>query len=91
MSQEDQYMKWMKESTSTMVHEIGHMFGIEHCIYYECIMNGSNGSFENYGDGDITLCPSCLAKLKMNIGFDTVQRHEKLFEACQKLGFDKSA
>ena len=81
MSEEDQYMQWMKESTSTMVHEIGHMFGIEHCIYYECIMNGSNGSFENYGDGEITLCPSCLAKLKMNIGFDTTERHERLLEA----------
>lgn len=25
-----------------MTHEIGHMFGIRHCIYYECGMNGSN-------------------------------------------------
>lgn len=25
-----------------MVHELGHMFGMKHCIYYSCIMNGSN-------------------------------------------------
>ena len=26
-----------------MAHEITHMFGLTHCIYYECLMNGSNG------------------------------------------------
>ena len=26
----------------TMTHEIGHMFGVRHCIYHECLMNGSN-------------------------------------------------
>ena len=25
-----------------MVHETGHMFGITHCTYYECTMNGFN-------------------------------------------------
>jgi len=23
-----------------MLHEIGHMFGLKHCVYYECLMNG---------------------------------------------------
>ena len=85
-------MHWLKESTNTMVHEIVHMFGIEHCIYYECIMNGSNGSFEEaYGEKEKTLCPHCLAKLQMNIKFDTSERHKQLFAACQKLGFYESA
>ena len=25
-----------------MCHEIGHMFGLPHCIYHECLMNGAN-------------------------------------------------
>ena len=33
---------WTKRSCHTMAHEISHMFGLKHCIYYECIMNGSN-------------------------------------------------
>lgn len=27
-------------SLRTMIHEIGHMFGITHCVYYMCLMNG---------------------------------------------------
>jgi len=29
-----------------MTHEIGHMFGLRHCIYYECLMNGLNSAEE---------------------------------------------
>jgi len=29
-----------------MCHEIGHQFGLQHCIYYECLMNGVNGADE---------------------------------------------
>jgi len=29
-----------------MVHEICHMFGLRHCIYYECLMNGVNSADE---------------------------------------------
>jgi archaemetzincin len=25
-----------------MSHEITHMFGVRHCIFYKCLMNGSN-------------------------------------------------
>jgi len=27
-------------SIKVMWHEIGHMFGMKHCTYYQCIMNG---------------------------------------------------
>lgn len=29
-------------SIRTMVHEIGHMFAVLHCVYYRCLMNGYN-------------------------------------------------
>ena len=29
-----------------MAHELGHMFGLKHCIYYECLMNGLNSAEE---------------------------------------------
>jgi len=25
-----------------MCHELGHLFNMRHCIYYSCLMNGSN-------------------------------------------------
>ena len=44
---EDQKRKtYLSLATGTMVHEISHMFGIKHCIHYECTMNGTMGSFE---------------------------------------------
>mmetsp|Transcript_11405 Transcript_11405/g.15351 ORF Transcript_11405/g.15351 Transcript_11405/m.15351 type:complete len:86 (+) Transcript_11405:868-1125(+) len=70
-----------------MVHEIGHMFGLKHCIYYECTLNGSNGSFEYDRVPHRTLCPICLAKLKMNAKFNCRERYSKLIEASAELGF----
>ncbi len=32
-----------------MVHEIGHMFLMEHCIYFNCVMNGSMSFEESLG------------------------------------------
>ena len=74
-----------------MVHEIGHMFGLKHCVYYECILNGSNGDFESDRFPDRTLCPICLTKLKLNIKFDIRERTVKMIEACQALGFQTMA
>ena len=37
----------LKNACGVMVHEIGHMFAIKHCIYYNCIMNGSNSYSES--------------------------------------------
>jgi len=50
-----------------MVHELGHMFGVKHCIYYSCIMNGSNHLDESDSKPLSTLCShyrrmSCLLK-----------------------------
>ena len=74
-----------------MVHEIGHMFGLKHCVYYECILNGSNGGFESDRFPDRTLCPICLTKLKLNIKFDIRERTVKMIEACHALGFQTMA
>jgi len=32
----------LENACYVMVHEIGHMFGMTHCTFYECIMNGFN-------------------------------------------------
>lgn len=58
-------------------HETGHMFGLPHCIYYDCSLNGSN----NLNESDartMHLCPVCLRKLHHAIGFDPVKRYEDL-------------
>lgn len=32
----------LKRSGQVLVHELGHMFYLAHCIFFHCVMNGSN-------------------------------------------------
>ena len=54
-----------------VAHEISHMFGLKHCIYYECLMNGTNSAQELARKHSHTICLVCLKKLKINLKFDT--------------------
>lgn len=77
----------MRRSLKVMAHEIGHMFGMEHCTYYECVMNGSN-HLEETDRRPPHLCPVCLRKLHYAIGFDPDRRYRDLerFFRKNKLG-----
>jgi len=68
------YEKIFYRSVKVMVHEIGHMFGRRHCIYYSCVMNGSNHMQENLKK-PMELCPICLRKLQSNLKFDILERY----------------
>ena len=61
------------------------MFGVRHCIYYECLMNGSNHLQES-DSRPLELCVVCLRKLQSNIKFDILERYKKLHEFVQKRG-----
>lgn len=41
-SEEERDNLMLFRACKVMTHEIGHMFGIRHCIHYECGMNGCN-------------------------------------------------
>lgn len=76
-----QMMVW--RSVNILTHEITHMFGLEHCVYFSCLMNGRNHQEESDKAGSF-LCPICLHKLQHAIGFDYIARYEAM------LGFYKS-
>lgn len=62
-----------------MCHEIGHMFGLPHCIYYECLMNGANqDTLDEFKRRPMLLCNVCLRKLQYRIGFDITKRYKDL-------------
>lgn len=67
----------LRRATKVLTHEMGHMFGIAHCIYFECNMNGANHLKEADGT-PMHICPVCLRKLHYAIRFDPVQRYESL-------------
>jgi archaemetzincin len=67
----------LRRCLQVLVHETGHMFGVEHCQAYACLMNGSN-SLPESDRTPLHLCPDCLKKFRWNIGFDVVDRYEAL-------------
>jgi archaemetzincin len=70
-------------SCKVLAHETGHMFGLTHCIYFQCALNGSN-HLEESDARPMHLCPVCLRKLQYSTGFDVVSRYNKLFHFYSK-------
>lgn len=80
----------LRRATKILTHEMGHMFGIRHCIYYECNMNGAN----HLDEADATpmnLCPVCLRKLHQAIRFDPVERYGEMLRFYTQNGFEEEA
>ncbi len=77
----------LRRSCKVLAHETGHRFGIAHCIFYRCIMNGSNHLAESDAR-PMHLCPIDLKKLQWSVGFDARDRYEKLMDAEGACGFD---
>jgi archaemetzincin len=80
----------LKRSCKVMVHETGHMFSLAHCIYFHCVMNGSNHLQESDSRPQF-LCPVCLHKLYSSIGFDVVLRYERMRKFYRRVGFGPEA
>lgn len=76
----------LHRSLKTMLHEIGHMFGMKHCTFYNCLMRGSNGESVEHQTNYLHLCPVCLRKLHWCIGFDIRDRYASLLEVYQEYG-----
>ena len=62
-----------------LVHEIGHLLGIDHCIHYSCCMNGSGHLEEDFKQPSF-LCPVCLHKAHALAGFDIADRYAGMIE-----------
>ncbi|CAF1027073.1 unnamed protein product [Adineta ricciae] len=81
----------LKRAVSTYVHEVMHLFGLEHCIYYSCLMNGCN--CESEMDRQLLyLCPICLKKMYLSFGkerFRIKEMYQGLLELCRKVEFQE--
>jgi archaemetzincin len=80
----------LRRSCRVLAHETAHMFGLQHCIYFKCVLNGSNHLQES-DSRPLHLCPVCLRKLQYSIGFDVVTRYRNLLHFYRKFGLDKEA
>lgn len=86
----ERMLQALRRACRVVVHEAGHAFGLEHCIYYYCNMNGSN-SLEEADRQPLRLCPVCLKKLQWNRGVDVIRRYERLLAFYKKHGLEPEA
>ncbi len=87
---EDYRKLLLRRSCKVLVHETAHMFCLEHCIFFKCVLNGSNHLQES-DSRPLHLCPVCLRKLQFSIGFDVVDRYRRLLRFYREIGFEDEA
>jgi archaemetzincin len=80
----------LRRSCKVLAHETSHLFGLAHCIYFNCLMNGSNHLAES-DRRPLHLCPVCLRKLQWSIGFNVLERSRALERAARADGFTDEA
>jgi hypothetical protein len=66
------------------------MFGLRHCIAWECAMNGSNHRAEADAR-PLEPCPACLAKLALAIGRSPEARWRELVRLYAGAGLGADA
>jgi archaemetzincin len=74
---------WLGRVCRTASHELGHCFGIGHCVYYACSMQGTASIIEDSRQPPY-LCPIDLAKVLRATGADEKERYRALLAFCDK-------
>lgn len=76
---------WLNRICRTASHELGHCFGIDHCVYYACIMQGTAGLAEDARQPPY-LCPVDMAKVLKATGATEEEWYEALLRFCGGFG-----
>ena len=64
----------------TVMHEVLHTIGIDHCVAWKCLMNA-------FVVDTFDICPMDLKKLEIARKFDLREREEKMLKIFKKLGY----
>ncbi|CAF3820124.1 unnamed protein product [Rotaria sordida] len=78
----------LRRCIKILLHELGHLFGLKHCIYYVCLMNGANNQIE-MDRQTLYLCPICLRKLYSTLQFDVRHMYENFVNLCEIYGLEE--
>ncbi|TMM59316.1 hypothetical protein FEE95_07750 [Maribacter algarum] len=84
------YKMFVSRTFKIASHELGHIFGVKHCIDYRCIMNGSNSLIES-DSKPVYFCPIDLKKVCWNLKIDPAERFMKLKTFWSKNRFEENS
>lgn len=73
----------LKRCCKVTVHEIMHLFGLDHCVWYSCCMQGSGHLEEDFRQ-PMHLCPIDLRKLQVCLAFEIIEQHQALLSYYKK-------
>lgn len=76
---------FLRRLINVSTHEIGHMFGLQHCVHSLCTMNGSN-SLRETDKCPNRFCTECQEKLTFNFKYNNHQRLQKMLAFFNKNG-----
>ncbi|XP_072172134.1 archaemetzincin-1-like [Diadema setosum] len=65
-------------------HELCHLFGLSHCVFFSCAMNESKSAEEALTQ-PLFLCPICLRKVQKFLNFDLRSRYRALLDMCRRV------
>jgi len=81
----DDAARYFERVVKLVVHQAVHLFGVLHCCYYRCVMNGSS-SMNEFDNKPPYVCGMCLKKLNYVVGFDPLDRYAQLAYAWSMAG-----
>ena len=73
---------WLSRVCQTASHELGHCFGMDHCVYYACVMQGTASLSEDVRQPPY-LCPVDLAKMLRASGANERERYGAILGFCE--------
>jgi predicted Zn-dependent protease len=89
MSSSDRVL-FLRRCVRILSHEVCHLLGIGHCVFFHCCMNGS-GHVEEDDSQPLHLCPVDLRKLTLCVAFPVQERYRLLLNYFQKHDFNQEA
>lgn len=77
--------EYFRRAGKLLIHEMCHVYGIDHCIHYHCLMNGTAHLVEDFAS-PCHVCCVCLRKLQFRLGFDIKKRYQDLHDIFRDFG-----
>lgn len=82
--------KLLERTLAVFAHEAAHLIGLDHCVFWECGMNGAN-SLQESDSRHLHFCPLDEDKLVWALGADARARRVRIAQFYESVGMGAEA